>query len=47
MKRILLGKANQTWRYWKPAIISGEIVDIHRMLVGRSEGMVQLGSNAL
>jgi hypothetical protein len=38
VKRILLGKANRIWRYWKLVIISGEIVDTHRLLVGRSEG---------
>ena len=47
VKRILLGKANRIWKYWKLVIISGEIVDTHKILVGRSEGTVQLGSNAL
>jgi hypothetical protein len=47
VKRILLGKANRIWRYWKLVLISGEIVDTHRMLVGRSEGKAQFGSNAL
>lgn len=46
VKRILLGKANRIWRYWKLVIISGEIVDTHRMLVGTSVGRAQVGSNA-
>ena len=47
VKRILSGKANRIWRYWKLVIISGEIVDTQRMLVGRYVGMAQLGSNAI
>jgi hypothetical protein len=47
MKRILLGKTNRIWKYWEMVIISGEIVDTHRMLVGRSEGKAQLGSDVL
>jgi len=47
MKRNLLGKANRIWRYWKLIIITEEIVDTHRLLVGGSEGKAQLGSNAL
>jgi hypothetical protein len=47
VERMLLGKTNRKWRDWKLVIISGEIVDIYRILVGRSEGKVQLGSNAL
>ena len=44
VKRILLGKANRIWKYWKLVIISGEIVDTHKILVGRSEGGYSLGA---